>query len=44
MTLHISLLHLEAIYMYIASRLNVVLIIVWGHKLQCMFEENAKDN
>ena len=23
---------------------NVVLIMVWGHTLQCMFEEYAKDN
>ena len=23
---------------------NVVLIMVWGYKLQCMSEENAKDN
>ena len=23
---------------------NVVLTTVWGHKLQCMFEEYAKDN
>ena len=26
------------------STANVVLIMVWGHKLQCMFEEYAKDN
>ena len=25
------------------STANVVLIKVWGHKLQCMFEEYAKD-
>ena len=23
---------------------NVVLIMVWGHTIQCMFEEYAKDN
>ena len=26
------------------STANVVLIMVWGHKLQCMFEEYATDN
>ena len=26
------------------STANVVLIMVWGHKLQCIFEEYAKDN
>ena len=26
------------------STANVVLIMVWGHKLQCMFEEYAKEN
>ena len=31
MTLHIFLLH------YFSA--NVVLIMVWGHTLQCMFEE-----
>ena len=26
------------------STANLVLIMVWVHKLQCMFEEYAKDN
>ena len=26
------------------SSANVVLVVVCGHKLQCMFEEYAKDN
>ena len=26
------------------STANVVLIMVWGHKLQCMFEGYVKDN
>ena len=26
------------------STANMVLIEVWGHKLQCMFEAYAKDN
>ena len=26
------------------STANVVLIMVWGHKLQCMFNGYAKDN
>ena len=32
-------LYISAAY----STANVVLIMVWGHKLQCMFEEYAKD-
>ena len=26
------------------STANVVLTMVWGHKLQCMFEDYAKEN
>ena len=32
--------YISAVY----STTNVVLIMVWGYKLQCVFEEYAKDN
>ena len=35
----------DTIYISAAySTANVVLIMIWGHKLKLMFEEYAKDN